>query len=64
MPATPPLTSAEGAPLARVVVERPPEGLARGKYPVPAWTIGLLGGVLVALGLGYLLLRLRRAGNR
>ena len=47
----------------RIVVERPPPGLARGKYAWPAWGIGLVGGTIVVIGLGYLVwrfLRLRR----
>ncbi|MFO0570811.1 MAG: hypothetical protein U0263_34560 [Polyangiaceae bacterium] len=48
----------------RVVVERPPPGLARGKYAFPAWGIGLLGGAVVLLGLGYYLFRVRRRRSR
>jgi hypothetical protein len=49
---------------ARVVVERPPPGLARGKYASPAWMIGVLGGVVVLAGLAYFLWRLRRRALR
>jgi len=45
---------------ARIVVERPPPGLARGKYAWPPWGIGLLGGTVVLFGLLYLVWRVRR----
>lgn len=41
------------------VVERPEPGLARGEYPWPAWAIGLLGGLVVSLGLAYLIIKVR-----
>ncbi len=43
-----------------MVVERPAPGLARGKYPFPAWGIGILGGLLLAVGLVYVLWRYRK----
>jgi hypothetical protein len=47
--------------LQETVVDRPPEGLARGRWEAPRWTIAALG-VAVALGaLGYLFFRVRRA---
>ena len=49
---------------ARVLVERPPPGLARGKYAFPAWGIGVLGGAVFVCGLIWLLLRLRRRVKR
>ncbi|HEY4103140.1 MAG TPA: hypothetical protein VGM44_04585 [Polyangiaceae bacterium] len=43
------------------VVERPPAGLARGKYPASPWAIGALGAVLVLGTILYFLLRLRKS---
>ena len=44
-----------------MIVERPPPGLARGKYPVsPVW-VSALGGTLLLLTLLYFLLRQRKA---
>ena len=40
-----------------VLVERPPPGLARGKYPVSAWAVALLGSALVLGTLLYFLFR-------
>jgi hypothetical protein len=59
MPAAEPTTRQllEAVPSARVVVERPPPGLARGKYAAPAWAIAVLGGTLVVLGVAYLIWR-------
>lgn len=48
----------------RTVEERPPPGLARGKYPVPAWSVGALGGVVLLLGLLYAIWRFRRTRAR
>jgi hypothetical protein len=48
----------------RVVVERPPPGLARGKYAFPAWGIGILGSVIVLLGLVYVGWRIRQRKQR
>ena len=42
------------------VVERPPPGLARGKYPTSALCIGALGAALVLVASVYYLLRLRK----
>ncbi len=52
------------SPGPRYVIERPPPGLARGKYAWPAWGIGALGAIVVALCLGYLIWRLVRARRR
>ena len=49
-----------GPPAERTVVERPPPGLARGKYPVPAAVVVALGAAIVALGVGFLWLRIWR----
>ena len=43
-----PEASASAAPAGHFIVERPPEGLARGAYPFPGWGIALLV-VLLAL---------------
>ncbi len=54
-------SAAPEAPAApKVVEERPPPGPARGKFAWPAWGIGTLGGVVVALGLFWIVWRLRR----
>ncbi|HEY5377413.1 MAG TPA: hypothetical protein VIK01_27220 [Polyangiaceae bacterium] len=42
------------------VVERPPPGLARGRYPAPEWSIALLGAALVLTTLLYFFVRLRK----
>jgi hypothetical protein len=43
-----------------LLVERPPPGLARGKYPTSPLWIGALGAVLVLGTLLYYFLRLRK----
>jgi hypothetical protein len=43
-----------------VVVERPPPGLARGRYPASQWSIALLGAALVLSTLIYFFVRLRK----
>jgi hypothetical protein len=48
----------------RMVEERPPPGLARGKYAWPAWGIGVVGGLVFALGLAWLVFRLRKLRRR
>lgn len=52
----PPLSS--GAP--GLVVERPPPGLARGKYPASQWAIGALGATLVLCTVLYFALLFRK----
>ena len=50
--------------LNQVATERPPEGLARGKYPAPPWVIAVLA-IAVALGaILTLVIRARRARKR
>jgi hypothetical protein len=52
--------TAETAPVGpRTVIERPPPGLARGRYPVPAWVVSALGAVVVLAGIVYLARRWR-----
>jgi len=60
------VTDAGAAPAqtSRIVVERPPPGLARGKYAWPAWGIGVLGASIVLLGLVYFALLRRRRRRR
>lgn len=41
----------------QTVLERPPPGLSRGRYPVPAWAVLVIGAVIVLLGLVYLVRR-------
>jgi hypothetical protein len=48
----------------RAVIERPPEGLGRGVFDVPAPVVVLLAAVLALLTLGYYALRLRKARRR
>lgn len=45
------------------VLERPPPGLPRGRVPVPAWVVLVLGAILVLLGAVYLARRLRHRGK-
>jgi len=52
------------APAPRIVIERPPPGLARGHYAWPAWGIGLAGGTVVVLGLIWIVWRLRPGRTR
>jgi hypothetical protein len=42
------------------VEERPPPGLAQGKYPASPWSISLVGAALVLSTLVYFYLRLRK----
>ncbi|HEX7668112.1 MAG TPA: hypothetical protein VF395_00945 [Polyangiaceae bacterium] len=46
--------TAEGPAGPRTVIERPPPGLARGRYPVPAWEVSTLGAAVVLGGVLYL----------
>jgi hypothetical protein len=55
-------SAASGAP--RIIVERPPPGLARGKYGAPAWAVGAFGTAAVLLGVAFLLWRARRRAAR
>ena len=55
-------TQAPGAP--RMVEERPPPGLARGKFAWPGWAIGTLGGIVVALALVWIFTRFRKLVRR
>lgn len=48
---------------AQVHYDRPPEGLARGKWPAPKWLIGAVGAVLIVSAFIYLFLRIRRASR-
>ncbi len=51
------LPPASTAASGEVIVERPPPGLARGKYPASAWAIALLGAALVLGTLLYFVFR-------
>ncbi|MBI3205612.1 MAG: hypothetical protein IT377_32490 [Polyangiaceae bacterium] len=52
------------AETSRIVIERPPPGLARGKYPWPAWGIGVLGVGILVVGLVYFVVLARRRRAR
>jgi hypothetical protein len=60
--AQPALTSASPAPSTMVV--RPPEGIARGKYEAPPWAIASAAGGLIALVMGFFIIRHRRNKNK
>jgi hypothetical protein len=47
-----------------VRVEGPPPGIASGRWDVPRWTIGVVGGAIVAVGAVYLVVRVVRRGAR
>lgn len=55
---------AEAAAGPRIVIERPPPGLARGKYAWPAWGIATAGGIVIALALAYFVWRYLRSRRR
>jgi hypothetical protein len=55
---------AEAAPGPRIVIERPPPGLARGKYAWPAWGIATVGGAVIALAIAYFVWRYLRSRRR
>jgi hypothetical protein len=40
--------------------ERPPEGLARGRWAVSPWVIGALAAVVVCLAVGFVVMRALR----
>ncbi|EYF08953.1 Hypothetical protein CAP_0037 [Chondromyces apiculatus DSM 436] len=44
--------------------ERPPEGLQRGRYPAPPWSIAALGAAVLLGALLFLGFRARRALKR
>ena len=48
---------ASAVPVGTLIEERPPPGLARGKYAAPPWLIGTLGTLLVLAALTYLVLQ-------
>jgi hypothetical protein len=48
-----------GDEVGRTVIERPPPGLARGRYPAPAWVVLGLGAALVFGALVYFGWRVR-----
>jgi hypothetical protein len=50
-----------GEETGHTVIERPPAGPARGRYPAPAWVVLGLGAAIVLGALVYLALRVRRA---
>jgi len=43
-----------------VTYDRPPEGLARGRYPAPAWVILALAATVVIAGIVFLIVRARQ----
>lgn len=54
----------DGDEAGRTVIERPPPGLARGRYPAPAWVVLACGAALLAGTFLYLVWRLRRRTRR
>ena len=52
--------AAGAGPKTRIVVERPAPGLARGKFAWPPWGIGVVGGLIIAVAIGYFIVRWRR----
>lgn len=44
----------------QTVLQRPPPGPARGRYPVPAWAVIVIGAVIVLFGALYLVRRTLR----
>ena len=62
--ATPTTPVPETAPSARVIVERPPPGPARGNYAAPSWLIVLIGCALALFGAAYVVSRWRRLRQR
>lgn len=40
--------------------DRPPEGLAQGRWPAPAWVVGVLTAALVLGAVAFVVTRLRR----
>ncbi len=55
-----PTAPSDTAPPSGFVVERPPPGLARGKFPTSPLSITALGTLLVLVTLIYFYLRLRK----
>ena len=43
----------------QVTYERPPEGLARGRFPAPPWVILTIAAVVIVVGIVFLILRAR-----
>ena len=43
--------------LQQVIYERPPEGMARGRWPVPWWAIVAIAAVLVVAAVAFLVVR-------
>lgn len=43
----------------QVTYDRPPEGLARGRFPAPPWVILALAAVVIVTGIVFLILRAR-----
>lgn len=61
-PTAPAPTATAPAPTGTTyVVERPPPGIARGKYAVSPWVVALVAFALVAGIVGYFVVRHRRA---
>lgn len=52
------------AALPRTVIERPPPGPARGKLPVPAWAVLLLGGVVALAAVFHVVRRALARGKK
>jgi hypothetical protein len=55
-----PAGAADAAAPDGFALERPPPGLARGRYAASAWSIVTLGAALVLITVAYFFLRLRK----
>ena len=60
---SPPGPAENHAPSGQSVVERPPEGIARGPLSAPAWVVIGLGVVAVVIGLTTFVRRMTRRSN-
>ncbi|MEZ4441757.1 MAG: hypothetical protein R3B72_21835 [Polyangiaceae bacterium] len=59
-PSAGPTGRAAPSPAPSVVYDRPPPGLAQGRYPVPGWVLVVVGALVLAALLAFFGLRERR----
>ncbi len=57
-------TSPPARPTASVELVPPPPGLARGRYDVPGWVVGVVAGGLLVVVVAFFVFRHRRAKKR